>query len=91
MISFRPQRTRRMPGTSAQSNPPAMPASAATTHITGLATCPATAAAATPAKRAPTMSWPSIPMFQTPARSEMSSPALTISKGAIRMSVSVMP
>ena len=80
-----------MPGTSAQSNPPTMPASAATIHITGLATCPATAAAATPAKSAPTMSCPSIPMFQTPARSEMSSPALTINKGAMRMSVSVMP
>jgi hypothetical protein len=32
-----------------------------------------------------------MPMFQTPARSEMSSPALTISKGAMRISVSVMP
>ena len=37
------------------------------------------------------MNCPSMPMFQTPARSAMSNPALTISSGAIFLNVSVMP
>ena len=41
--------------------------------------------------RSPLFPRPAMPMFQTPVRSEMSSPALTISSGAMWISVSVIP